>query len=106
MNFNRVVLPNGLRIIHVPMPAMRSASIVVFVGVGSRHEVERDAGSAHLIEHMLFKGTTRRPRARDVSETLDAVGGMLNASTDKELTVYWAKVASEHLPLAADLLSD
>jgi predicted Zn-dependent peptidase len=106
MQHERRVLSNGLRIIHVPMPQMQSASIVVFVGVGSRHESATDAGTCHLIEHMLFKGTQRRPRARDISRTIESVGGVLNASTDKELTVYWSKTAREHVPLAFDLLSD
>jgi predicted Zn-dependent peptidase len=88
------------------MPQMQSASIVIYVGVGSRHESDQDAGTCHLVEHMLFKGTERRPKARDLSEAIESVGGVLNASTDKELTVYWSKTAREHLPVALDLLSD
>lgn len=106
MQHHRLTLENGLRIVHIPMPVMRSVTLAIFVGVGSRHESAQQAGIAHLIEHMLFKGTARRPRAADISETLDSVGGILNASTDKEVTLYWAKVAREHLPLAVDLLAD
>ena len=91
---------------HVPMPAMRSATVMVYIGLGSRFEPPRDAGVSHLLEHMLFKGTLRRRTAADISATLDGVGGILNGSTDKEATVYWAKVAHEYLPLAVDLLAD
>jgi len=106
MKYQLSVLSNGLRVVHIPMPAVRSVSIAVFVGVGSRYETMATAGVSHLIEHLLFRGTARRPRARTISEVLDSVGGILNASTDKELTVYWAKVAQEHFPLALDLLAD
>jgi predicted Zn-dependent peptidase len=106
MNYERFELSNGLRVIAAPMPAMRSATAAVFVGSGSRAESDKEAGVAHLIEHMLFKGTIRRPNSQAISETLERVGGMINASTDKEATVYWTKVASEHLELAIDLLSD
>lgn len=88
------------------MPGVYSASLVVFVGLGSRYESERTAGVSHMLEHMMFKGTERRPRAADISDALDSVGGLLNASTDKEVTVYWAKVARDHFPLAVDLLAD
>jgi len=106
MQHHRLCLPNGLRVVHVPMPAMGSVTVAVFVGLGSRYEPSGEAGSSHLIEHMLFKGTERRRSAAEISATLESVGGILNASTDKEATVYWAKVASEHLELAVDLLAD
>jgi predicted Zn-dependent peptidase len=99
-------LPNGLRLIVAPMPDRYSATIAVYIGTGSRYESEAQAGSSHMIEHMLFKGTQRRPTAEDISEAIESVGGSLNASTDKEATVYWAKVAGEDVPLALDLLSD
>ncbi len=99
-------LANGLCIVHVPMPTMPSVAVNVFVGAGSRHERTGQEGAAHLVEHMLFKGTYRRPSASQLSQTLDAVGGVLNAATDKDLTTYWAKVAKEHLSLAIDCLSD
>jgi len=106
MEHTCVTLPGGLRLVQIPMPEMRSASVVVCVGVGSRYESDAKAGVSHLIEHMVFKGTERRPKARDISEAIESVGGILNASTDKELTVYWCKTAREHTPIAIDLLSD
>ncbi|HLJ68834.1 MAG TPA: pitrilysin family protein [Chloroflexota bacterium] len=99
-------LPNGLRVVQVPMPGVQSCSVVAYIGLGSRYEGAGEAGVSHLIEHMLFKGTTLRPRSRDISEAVEGVGGMLNASTDKELTVYWTKTASEHVELCIDLLAD
>lgn len=98
-------LPNGVRIITEEMPYVRSASIGIWVGAGSRDESESNNGIAHFIEHMLFKGTTARS-AKDIAETLDAVGGQLNAFTSKEYTCYYAKVLDEHLDIAIDLLSD
>lgn len=106
MQHHRMTLSNGLRVVHVPMPAMRSVAVAIFVGVGSRYEAEPEAGVCHLIEHMLFKGTARRPAAADISATIDSVGGILNAGTEKETTVYSAKVAVEHLDVAVDLLAD
>jgi len=99
-------LANGLRLVLAPMEHVRSATMAVYVATGSRYEEEREAGSSHLIEHMLFKGTERRPTAQEISETIEEVGGAINASTDKETTVYWAKVAAEETPLAVDLLGD
>ncbi|MGH2344503.1 MAG: M16 family metallopeptidase, partial [Chloroflexota bacterium] len=79
-------LENGMRVVAVPMPAMFSVTVSVLLAVGSRDEDEDEAGSAHLIEHMLFKGTPRRPSAEIISETIERVGGMMNAGTDKEQT--------------------
>ena len=106
MDYHRLTLDNGLRLLYTPMPAMQSVTVAMFVGLGSRYEPSRDAGVAHLIEHMLFKGTEKRPRATDISDSIESVGGLLNASTDKELTVYWCKVALPDMRLAIDLLSD
>lgn len=106
MDTHKFVLGNGLRLVVVPMPWLRSASIAVFVNVGSRYESERRAGISHLTEHMLFKGTPTRPRSTHITGELESVGGILNASTDKEITLYWAKAASEHLSLALDVISD
>src|SRR3989304_6935980 len=64
------------------------------------------AGASHFIEHLVFKGTRRRPSAKDISEAIEGVGGILNAATDRELTVYWCKVARPHFPLAVDILVD
>ena len=104
--YTRSVLPNGLRLLTAPMPSTRSVSIAFFVAAGSRYEREEEAGASHFLEHMLFKGTERRPRPQDISETIERVGGYLNASTDRETTIFWARVARPHLPLAVDVLTD
>lgn len=104
--FERSVLPNGLRVISASMPHTRSVSVGIFIGAGSRYEADDIAGASHFLEHMLFKGTARRPEPGMISSVIESVGGVLNASTDRELTVYWAKVAREHFPLALDLLAD
>ncbi|MDQ2831534.1 MAG: insulinase family protein, partial [Chloroflexota bacterium] len=104
--YDVVRLPNGLRLVMAPMPHVYSATAVVYVGVGSRYESAAEAGASHLIEHMLFKGTERRPTAQEISETIERLGGSLNASTDKETTAYWAKVPGEDVSTAIDLLGD
>jgi len=88
------------------MPHTRSVSICIFIGVGSRYETEPQAGISHFIEHLCFKGTPKRTTAREISEAIEGVGGIINAGTDKELTVYWCKVAQPHFPLALDVLAD
>ncbi len=104
--FERTTLANGLRILTAPMPGTRSVAVSVYVGAGSRYETDPEAGISHLLEHLLFKGTEKRPTAQEISELIEGVGGVLNASTDRELTVYYAKVASVHLDRAADVLTD
>jgi len=101
----RTVLPGGLRVITESLPAVRSASIGIWAGVGSRDEDARHAGATHYLEHLLFKGTARRT-ALDISAAIDAVGGELNAFTAKEYTCYYARVLDADLPLAIDVLSD
>jgi len=88
------------------MPHTRSVSICIFIGVGSRYETEAAAGVSHFIEHLLFKGTPKRATARAISEAIEGVGGILNGGTDKELTLYWCKVAQPHFELALDVLAD
>ncbi|MGH2598073.1 MAG: M16 family metallopeptidase [Dehalococcoidia bacterium] len=104
--FQRTTLANGLRVLTAPMPHTRSVAISFYVGAGSRYETEEISGLSHFLEHMLFKGTERRPTSQEISEAVDAVGGVLNAGTDRELTVYYAKVAAPHFPIALDLLVD
>ena len=99
-------LDNGLRILTAPMPHTRSVAVSFYVGAGSRYETAPVAGLSHFVEHMLFKGSSKRPTAKDISEAVDRVGGMLNGGTDRELTVYYVKVARPHFPLAVDLLVD
>ena len=101
----RTVLPGGLRVITEAVPAMRSVSIGVWVGVGSRDESPRQAGASHFLEHLLFKGTERRS-ALDISAAIEAVGGETNAFTTKEYTCYYARVLDDDLPLAVDVLGD
>jgi predicted Zn-dependent peptidase len=86
------VLPNGLRVVTQTMPHARSVSVALFVGVGSRHEDEAHAGLSHLLEHLVFKGTERHPDPGSLSEAVEGCGGSVNASTDRELTVYTARV--------------
>lgn len=104
--YQRTTLPNGLRVLTAPMPHTRSVAVSFYVGAGSRYETEPISGLSHFLEHMLFKGTERRPTSQEISEAVDAVGGVLNAGTDRELTVYYAKVAAPHFPIALDLLVD
>ena len=104
--YQKTTLDNGLRIITAPMPHTQAVCISLFVGVGSRYETEAQAGISHFIEHLLFKGTPKRPTARELCEAIEGVGGTINGSTDKELTVYWCKVAQSHLSLALNALVD
>ena len=104
--YQKKILDNGLRLITVAMPHTMSVSIGIFIGVGSRYEAEAEGGVSHFIEHLLFKGTQKRPTAREISEAIEGVGGILNGGTDKELTVYWCKVAQPHFPIALEVLGD
>ncbi len=104
--YQKTILDNGLRVITATMPHTFSVCIGIFVGVGSRYETEAEAGVSHFIEHLLFKGTQKRPIARDIAGAIEGVGGILNGGTSKELTVYWCKVAQPHFPLALDVLVD
>lgn len=103
--YNKTTLSNGLRVITEWMPSVRSATIGIWADVGSAVESPERRGISHLVEHMLFKGTQRRS-ARQIAETMDGVGGNLNAFTDKETTCYYAKVIDRHVPLALDVLAD
>ncbi len=99
-------LPNGLRVVTTPMPTAQSANVCIFVGVGSRMEDRRLNGICHYLEHMLFKGSAKRPSAQAISEAIEGAGGALNAFTDKEMTGYWAHVPYDRLDLAIDVLAD
>ena len=98
-------LANGLQVVAEPMPDAQSVSVGVWCQVGSRHEQAEEAGLAHFLEHLCFKGTDRRS-ARDISEEIDRLGGELNAFTTRENTAFYATVLGEHLPQAVDLLND
>lgn len=99
-------LPNGLRVVLHPMPATYSASIVVVIGAGSRYEDDAEAGISHVLEHMLFKGTARRPSAQLIADTVERLGGRLNAATSREMTSYYTKVPFHHVEVGLDLLAD
>src|SRR5690606_34955213 len=101
----RTLLPGGLRVVTEKMAGVRSASIGVWVGVGSRHESPTLHGCSHFLEHLLFKGTRERT-AMDISVALDAVGGEFNAFTAKEYTCFHARVLDHDLPMTVDVLGD
>lgn len=103
--YQKMVLANGVRIITEEIEHVRSAAVGIWVGAGSRDENEGYEGISHFIEHMFFKGTEHRS-ARALAESLEAVGGQLNAFTTKEYTCYYAKILDEDLDLAIDVLSD
>jgi len=105
-SFRKTTLDNGMRVVTSTMPHARSVGISVFVGVGSRYDAEDRAGISHVIEHLVFKGTQRRPAPDQISGVVEGVGGVLNAGTEQELTVYWCKVARRYLDDCVDLLID
>src|SRR5512141_3480786 len=98
-------LANGVRVITEAMPHVRSVSVGIWIGTGSRRETPEQNGISHFIEHMLFKGTTRRS-AEDIARSVDSIGGNLDAFTAKELVCFNTKVLYQHLSLAFDVLSD
>jgi predicted Zn-dependent peptidase len=100
------ILPNGLRVVTVSVPTSQSASVNVFVGVGSRAEQRRVNGVSHFMEHMLFKGTPRRPDAIEIAAEIEGAGGVLNAYTTKELTCYWNQVPFDMLETGMDVAAD
>ncbi|MDA8097052.1 MAG: insulinase family protein [Desulforudis sp.] len=101
----KVVLDNGVRVLTEEIPHVRSVSLGVWVNVGSRDESDHNNGISHFIEHMMFKGTKKRT-AKEIAESLDAVGGQINAFTTKEYTCYHTKVLDEHIDLAIEVVSD
>jgi predicted Zn-dependent peptidase len=102
---NLTTLPNGLRIVTETMPGLASASVGVWVTAGGRHEVAEQNGIAHFLEHMAFKGTTRRSSLQ-IAEEIEDVGGYINAYTSREMTAYYARVLQADVPLALDVISD
>src|ERR1035437_4384940 len=106
MKYTRKVLKNGLRVITIPMPSFESATAMVMVGAGSRYETPKNTGISHFLEHMAFKGTTKRPSAMDIASLIDGVGGECNAFTSKEITGYYVKAAASNIDLCLDVLSD
>ena len=104
--FEKSTLDNGLRVVTSEMPHTRSVSMCVFVGVGSRYESDEEAGLSHFLEHILFKGTESRPEPQQISAAIEGVGGVINAATEHELTVYWCKVAQPYFEDSLALLFD
>jgi len=104
--FGNSTTENGLRICTSYMPHTKSVSIAFYVGAGSRYETSVQSGISHFVEHMLFKGTARRSTPKEISETIEGIGGVMNAATDRELTTYWCKVPATHFNVALDLLTD
>lgn len=102
---NKFVLENGIRVVCEKIPYLRSISIGIWVGTGSRNENELNNGISHFIEHMLFKGTKNRT-AKDIAAAIDSIGGQINAFTGKEYTCYYAKTLDTHIDIAVDVLAD
>jgi predicted Zn-dependent peptidase len=104
--FERQTLDNGLRVLTASMPQAQSVSCFVMLAAGSRYETPESNGIAHFSEHMFFKGTERRPTARDIAAEIDAIGGEFNAFTGKEYTAYYVRCATEYRDVALDVLVD
>ncbi|HEX3225234.1 MAG TPA: pitrilysin family protein [Gaiellaceae bacterium] len=104
--YERHVLDNGLRVLTAPMPQAQSVTCMLMLAAGSRYETPETNGIAHFSEHMFFKGTERRPTARQIAGEIDAIGGEFNAFTGKEYTAYYVKCAAEHRDVALDVLVD
>jgi predicted Zn-dependent peptidase len=104
--YERHVLDNGLRVLTAPLPQAQSVTCMVMLAAGSRYETPETNGIAHFSEHMFFKGTDRRPTARQIAGEIDAIGGEFNAFTGKEYTAYYVKCAAEHRDVALDVLVD
>lgn len=106
MDIQKTTLSNGLRLLAIPMPSVKSVAVDVIVKAGSRNEWPEVHGLAHFFEHMVFKGTNRHPTAAAIASAADSVGAEMNAGTDKERTSYYLKVMDNHIALAFDILSD
>ena len=106
INFKTSITEDGLRICTSYMPQTKSVSIAFYVGAGSRYETIEESGISHFVEHMLFKGTPSHSTPKEISETIEGIGGVMNAATDRELTTYWCKVPATHFDVALDLLTD
>jgi len=104
--FDRQTLPNGLRVLTADLPHAQSVTVLIGLAAGSRYETRETSGIAHFAEHMFFKGTERRPTARDIAGEIDAIGGEFNAFTGKETTTYYVKCAAESRDVALDVLVD
>ncbi len=106
MQFKKHILPNGVRVILVPMKDNPTVTFGMYACTGSLYETDEQAGISHFLEHMCFKGTKKRPTPRDISLELDSIGARYNAYTWLEKTCYWAKAGAEHFEKIADVVSD
>jgi len=104
--YKKITLPNGLRILTMPMANTKTATVLVLVAAGSKYETKNISGISHFLEHMTFKGTKKRPTPLDIAEPLDRVGGNYNAFTSQEYTGYYAKANGKHLDLLLNIISD
>ena len=104
--FQRTTLDNGLRVLTADLPYAQSVTVAIMLAAGSRYETRESGGIAHFSEHMFFKGTERRPTARDIAGEIDAIGGEFNAFSGKESTTYYVKCAAESRDIALDVLVD
>jgi predicted Zn-dependent peptidase len=106
MEYKLHTMPSGLRVVTVPMPSLESVTLTIWVKTGSRNEEEKVGGISHFLEHMVFKGSSKRPTAKDISQAVDAIGGEFNAATSKDWTNFYIKASKENLETAFDVLSD
>jgi len=106
MEFQKSILKSGARVVFGPISGIETVTIEILVAAGSKYETNKNNGISHFLEHMMFKGTKKRPSARAIAQTLDRVGGEYNAFTSKENTGYWVKVPAKHFNLALDVVSD
>jgi len=106
MDFEKIKLPNKVRLILVPDKNVNSVTVLGLVRIGSRYETEKNNGVSHFLEHMVFKGTKKRKTQTEIAEVLDKIGGHYNAFTSKEYTGFYAKVDNNHLETALDWISD
>ena len=104
--FKKTILKNGLRIITSEMPNMKSVASIILIGAGSRYENKKNNGISHFLEHMFFKGTKKRPNQKQISETIEKIGGQVNAFTSFDHTGFWTKVPKKHFKLGIEFLSD
>ncbi|TSC84594.1 MAG: Uncharacterized protein G01um101417_125 [Parcubacteria group bacterium Gr01-1014_17] len=106
MKFSKTILPNGMRLIVVPMKDSQTVTVMALVEAGSKYETKNISGLSHFLEHMCFKGTAKRPKAIDISRELDAIGAVYNAFTSQEFTGYFAKSAKQHFGKILSVVSD
>ncbi len=106
MQYKKITLPNGLRIIHVPVKGNPSVTVMALVETGSNYESKEENGLSHFLEHMMFKGTKKRPTSMDINKELDGLGAQSNAFTGNEVTGYWAKAEKKHFKKLLEIISD